>query len=78
MKTTREEYNNRWNSFEGVLRYVITNYPIAHRIAELYACGEIITKEEALCQMVVGFARQSDGSRKLYEVMAHNPTAVVQ
>ncbi len=53
-------YRRRRRDFEGPIHEIGIHEPIVHRILMRYAKGEIVTKEEALSQMVVDLARNLD------------------
>jgi hypothetical protein len=61
MKIDRMEYERRMNEFRGPIQIVAFQNPIVHRIVEMYAHGEIITKEEALSKMIVLLAENNKG-----------------
>ena len=62
--TDRYEYEKRLREFDGPLARVAMNNPCVHRIVKLYATGEIVTREEALSQMVVQLAKNWDEAMK--------------
>lgn len=53
----RIEYEKRLREFDGPIARIAMNNPCVNRIVGLYATGEIVTREEALSQMVVHLAK---------------------
>lgn len=66
----QETYERRFSHFEDPIRLLGYNNPLVREVMERYARGIIITKEEALCQMVVGLNKDwSDERRRHYEMV---------
>lgn len=57
MNVTRELYMQRMAQFEPPIHEIAHNNVIVNRVLEMYARFDIITKEEALSQMVVLLAK---------------------
>lgn len=60
---TEHQKQDRWREFSGPIMDLAPNNPVIHRIISSYVAGEIITKEEALCQMVVCLATHWERQR---------------
>lgn len=50
----QQEFERRADSFDYPIRKLGMTNVFVHRIIQEYACGHIVTKEEALCQMIIG------------------------
>lgn len=50
----------RQNEFDGPISVLAENNPGIQRIIKQYAFGEIVTREEALCQMILLLAKDWD------------------
>lgn len=57
---TREDYLKRCHDFDGPIADIARDNPIVRCIADSYCTGMIVTKEEALSQMVVHLSRAYD------------------
>lgn len=55
---------DRLGEFNGPIAVAALDNPEIKQIADLYAKGEIVTKEEALCQMVLALAKSLQRSRE--------------
>lgn len=80
MRTTDElDYRARWQRIPEPILRVSHHNPLVHRIITQFAIGEIVTWEEALCQMVVGMARNWDEQQKraFQQMMASMPPIVI-
>lgn len=55
----------RWREFSGPIMDLAMHNSIIRRILDCYVAGQIITKEEALSQMVVALATDWDERKKL-------------
>ena len=55
--TNEREYEERFQRFEEPIKQIAMHNAVVHRTLKAYARGEIVTKEEALCQMVVGLTK---------------------
>lgn len=64
--TNYDEYEKRMCSFDTPLLKAGDENPLVHRIMKEYAIGHIITKEEALSQMVVGLFKEWTDVHKRY------------
>ena len=65
-------FRDRCLSFEGPIMDASRDNPVIHRIIQEYAIGHIITKEEALSQMVVMLATNWQAQqRKAFEMLMH-------
>ena len=54
---TQYEIQNRYREFEEPIRDLAMDHPIVKRIIDMYAHGDIMCYEEAMCRMVVELAR---------------------
>lgn len=68
---TREHYLHRLHEFPHEIRTLAETNTIIHRVIEEYAHGAIITREEALCRMIIILAR----SQQKFESYPPLPTA---
>ena len=59
-----EQIRRRIGDFPEPVRDLRYTHPIVQRITDMYAHGQIITLDEALCQMVVAIASDAELSRK--------------
>ena len=57
-------YRQRHSEFPDPIMQLAMYNPLIHRIIDQYAHGEILTREEALCQMVVNLANQNNDMEK--------------
>jgi hypothetical protein len=67
----RFHWEKRAAEFAGPIAAISRNNPLIHQIIQRYAHGEIITKEEALSQMVVLLAKDwTEIQKRAYEMAA--------
>lgn len=66
MSKQENEYQQRLAHFDGPLMHLIYDNTAVCRIAKMYARGEIVTKEEALSQMVIHLARNWEAEAERY------------
>lgn len=64
---TRVQMMQRMAEFATPIQNLAQQNALIHRICECYAHGDIITREEALCRMIVELARDWEQVRKDYE-----------
>ena len=57
MIPSEELYKQRLSEFNSILKELYNNNAIVNRCMQMYAAGAIATKEEALYQMIIHFAR---------------------
>ena len=62
--TERQMREIRWVELPEPIRRLASRNSLVHHIATQFAIGDIITKDEALCQMIVGLARDWDAAQK--------------
>ncbi len=62
MKLPRHIIESRVCEFPGPLRDLYQNNVVVNKIIDAYAYGSIVTREEALCQMVIALAATADSS----------------
>jgi hypothetical protein len=73
------DYYDRIRSFSGPIADLGMNNPLVRQIMEQYAHGLIITKEEALSQMVVQLAKDwTELQRRAYEMAAYLTVPVMK
>lgn len=71
----RHVLQQRYEEIPQRVRELSTTNPLVKRVIDLYIGGEIITKEEALCQMVVGLSKDwAEVSRRHFEIVMQMPT----
>lgn len=68
---TIEQEQKRWEEMPAPIRELSHNNPLVHDILHRYAIGIIITKEEALCQMIVGLSRDWAKQKADYIELVH-------
>ena len=68
----REDYYKRLHDFDGPIRDTALNSPIVNSIINMYVQGNIVTKEEALSQMVVQLVKANDLIMKAATTLALN------
>ena len=74
MNLRHEEKQRRFSEFPDPVRLPAYNVPRVREIIEMYACGEIITMQEALCRMVVELATDTETLRKqMVGIMERQP-----
>lgn len=61
---TRNEMSARFDEFPGPIRALGYQLPKVARIMDMYARGDIITLQEALCKMVVELGTETESQRK--------------
>lgn len=61
------EAQQRTESIPYQIRQIGLDNPLIRRIEEMFISGQIITKEEMLCQMIVQLASNWESQRKEYE-----------
>lgn len=59
----------RMAEFPGPIQNLAQQNPLIRSIVECYAHGTIITREEALCRMVMELSRNWEKQRKDYEAI---------
>ena len=64
MQLKYEEQQRRYAEFPDPVRVLGYEVPRVRRIMDMYAHGEIITLQEALCRMVVELATDTESQRK--------------
>jgi hypothetical protein len=70
----RDMFRRRLEEIPGPIRELGMENPLIHQIIDQYAVGSIITKEEALCQMIVGLSKNwSELSKKHFEILMLSP-----
>ena len=78
MNLRYEEKQRRFSEFPDPVRLLAYNVPRVREIIEMYACGEIITMQEALCRMVVELATDTESQRKqMIDMMQRSTLAPV-
>lgn len=75
---SRTQAMQRMAEFAAPIRNLAQQNALIRRIVECYAHGDIITREEALCRMVVELARDWEKSRKDYEAIMLNSVLPTQ
>ena len=63
----RFQKDQRWQEIPAPIRNVAERNALVSSMLSRYAAGQIITKEEALCQIIVGLATDWDHMRQAYE-----------
>jgi hypothetical protein len=63
---SKYEYNERCQHFRGPLEELAYTNPVVMNVIQAYARGDIITKEEALSQMVVMLSKDFGSMRDRY------------
>lgn len=64
MNLPREQIHRRFAEFPDPVRLLGYDNVIVHRIMDMFAQGEIITLQEALCKMIVALASESDSHKQ--------------
>lgn len=64
MELRYEERQRRYAEFPEPIRALQYEVPKVRQIMDAYACGRIITLQEALCQMVVELATDTEAQRR--------------
>jgi hypothetical protein len=59
-RLTQSLYLARFHQFDGPIGDLYHTNPVVHRIIQMYVQGQIVTKEEALSQMVIDLAQNWD------------------
>jgi hypothetical protein len=62
----RHDYIRRASQFPERIQRIAADNPLINRIVQEYAVGNILTFDEALCQMVVLLAKNWDKERQAY------------
>lgn len=77
MRNIQDSYERRANEFPEKIRRLAMNNSIVRRVFDMYVHEQILTKEEALLQMVVHLAEMSDEQMKrnieLYKNLPMSP-----
>lgn len=72
---TREQEAKRYNEFPQPIQMLGQQEPRVDRIIRLFVLGDIITKEEALCRMVIELSKDVEYQRRnMIEMMSRNGT----
>lgn len=66
MNPEQIDYLTRARHFEGPIQRLADHNPLVHAIIEHYARGQIVTKEEALSQMVVQLGQACSTTQAQY------------
>jgi hypothetical protein len=63
---------NRMREFPQHIQQIAMQNPLIYQIVTAYAVGQILTREEALCQMVVQMSKDWDAlQQKAYRDLMH-------
>lgn len=64
MNLPREQIHRRFAEFPDPVRLLGYDNAVVRRIVDMFAQGEIITLQEALCKMIVALANESDSHKQ--------------
>lgn len=68
-----EAYEKRFRDFPEPIQELFQESPVVARVIQLYAHGDIITKEEALCRMVIELSKDVEHARRnMIEMMSRS------
>ena len=71
MQLSPIEIRSRYEDFPTPIRVIGQNVPVVRMVLDLYAHGQIVTREEALCQMIVELSKVSNQAEiKMMELAA--------
>jgi hypothetical protein len=77
MNRNPEIYYKRLGDFSGPIQDLSRDNPVIYRVICAYASGEIITREEALSQMVVMLAKDwTEQHKRLFDLCMNLPLQV--
>lgn len=68
---TKEQFQRRYRDFDGPISELGMTNPLVNDVLQRYSHGIIITKEEALSQMVLGLARDWERTQLRYYEMVN-------
>lgn len=66
MNVTEEQYHARRAEFPDQIQILARHSEVVNRVILEYATGRIVTKEEAMCEMVLGLNRQRESLQESF------------